>query len=186
MADEEHTEKPIFQPSKLPGDREYEKARAEQRRLFEPSKPPTNKKSGEAEARAGYRTERLNAKTQVLKMIPDLLTEYRESLGKDETKRDEYSRVIFRLVLGWLIVVVVLTVLSQTSVEFQTGSNTWSLDFALSDAVLVALISGAAVSLIGLLGTVISYFFTRSQEQVSLYNGVFKAMLDDEKSNEEM
>lgn len=69
---------------------------------------------------------------------------------QNRAQRKEYAGKIFWLVCAWLAVLTVLV--------GATGA-TW---LALSDTVLVALISGASVNIIGLMVIVASYLFPKS------------------------
>ena len=177
MTDRDDQGKPYLTgPSKLPNDREYERLAAAEaaqlgRRLSR-SDAPEAKDIGVAESRKGfdrYNQARLDAKTQVVQMTPQLLNDYKNQLKEEINARRNYSYAVFIFVTAWLAFVAVVIVLAGSQMLL-LGSN-----------VLVALTTGATVSIIGLLGTVITYFFTKSNEQIKLYKELFQAMIDEER-----
>ena len=72
-----------------------------------------------------------------------------DSLRQDIEQRKKYARQIFWLVCAWLAAVLVIT----------TASGAKRCPVTLSDAVLIALISGVSVNVIALFAIVARYLF---------------------------
>ncbi len=179
MADGDNPdERLLFRPSPVPGEREYEKAQQEAKELYGVSDPEA------VSEEEHYRRKLFVAKSEVADMIPRLLRQYEIDLKQEETERKRYSARVYRLVLWWLGIILALIVLSNASFHQSFFTPRFSLHFSLNASIIIALITSATAGLIGLLATIISYFFTKSREQISLYDGLFKAMLNDESAEE--
>ena len=164
----------IRQPSKTPGDLSWE--RASSKALFSrtATKSVTESAREERDEKfAAFNDVRLEAKKKVYNLTPVVLEDYKEDLKQDRGVRRYLSWFVFGLVVFWLCAVGVII--------FSTGKGWLNLDAR----VLVALTVGATVSIVGLLATVLGYFFTKKDEQIRVYDKLFQIMLDNESSDRE-
>lgn len=174
MADGDGTdERRLFRPSSIPGEREYERAREEAKQLY--GEPDPEAVSEEDH----YRKKLFLAKSEVAEMIPRLLRQYEAVLQKEESERQNYSDKVYKLVLWWLGIILSIILLSNAGFKQSFFTPRFSIHFSLDPNIIIALITSATAGLIGLLATIISYFFTKSREQISLYDSLFKAMLSE-------
>jgi len=83
----------------------------------------------------------------------DILIKRLHAIGlkQDIGERKSYANKIFWLVCGWLGIVLLLVALS--------GAN--GIGIAISDAVLISLVSGVSVNIIALFAIVANYLFPR-------------------------
>lgn len=70
---------------------------------------------------------------------------------QDQEDRRKFSRRVFGLALGWLLLVLAIVVFN--------GFSLWS--FSLSDQVLIALLTTTTANIIGTLVIVLNYLFPR-------------------------
>lgn len=97
----------------------------------------------------------------------DALEHDLESRRHDLTARKKYGPLLFLLVIVWLFLVLVTVWASALKIEMPTSwKDSWLCiympivkGFTISDAVLIALVSGATVNVIGLLFAVVNYTF---------------------------
>lgn len=75
---------------------------------------------------------------------------------QDREQRKEFSKKIYRLTIGWLIVVGFILLLQGFSAYFWVARLK---PFHLSDGVIIALITGTSINIIGLMAIVIHYLF---------------------------
>lgn len=80
--------------------------------------------------------------------------EHLANFRADRKQRKKFGRLVFRLMVGWLIGIGILLLLTG----FGTPRNT----FLLSDKVLISLVAGVSVNVIGTFAIVMNYLFRKA------------------------
>ena len=91
----------------------------------------------------------LREANRVRKSLADLAEKLVENVGKEGKQRTRLAKKINKLCIYWLIVVVTMTTASASHPKI-----------LIPDPVLLALVGSATLAIIGLLATVITYYFT--------------------------
>jgi hypothetical protein len=99
--------------------------------------------------------------------ILDLLKTYNQSNSEARNARVWLSTTVFWLVTGWLAAVILLV----------TASGIFPA-FDVDDRVLIALITGASVSVVGLLAAIVAYYFNQAGHTTAIYRQIIDRVME--------